>query len=146
MGIAIEAIHHVCVVVRDWDAAEDFYMEVLGLKRHPVVPFWLVLNERSTLHLVPMPEADAVGSRRLQFQHFALQVTDLRGVLKVLLDNGQKPFQADFRSNRRAITAGDDPLDFGTGSLFVYDPEGNLIEFLQLGHGLFAEGMAPRLR
>jgi catechol 2,3-dioxygenase-like lactoylglutathione lyase family enzyme len=143
MGITIEAIHHVCLVVRDWDAAETFYMDVLGLRRHPVIPFWLVLNDRSTLHLVPMPDADAVGSRRLQFQHVALQVQDLRRVLKVLLDHGQKPFQADFRSNRRTITAADDPLDFGTGTLFVYDPEGNLIEFLQLGHGLFTDTRVP---
>jgi catechol 2,3-dioxygenase-like lactoylglutathione lyase family enzyme len=144
VALAIEAIHHVCLVVRDRGAAEKFYMGVLGLERHHKIPFWLILNERSTLHLVPMPDAD--DSRRMKLQHFALQVKDLRPVLKLLLDHGHQPFQTDFQSNRRTPTTADDPLDFGTGSLFVHDPDENLIEFLQLGHGLFTEEMSPRPR
>lgn len=144
MALEIEAIHHVCLVVRNRDAAEAFYMGVLGLERHHKIPFWLILNERSTLHLVPMPDAD--DSRRMKFQHFALQVSDLRAVLRLLLDHGLRPFQTDFQSNRWEPVSHNDPLDFGTGSLFVHDPEGNLIEFLQLGHGLFTEEMSPRPR
>jgi catechol 2,3-dioxygenase-like lactoylglutathione lyase family enzyme len=144
VGIEIEAIHHVCLVVRNREAAEGFYMGVLGLERHHKIPFWLVLNDRSTLHLVPLPDAD--DSRRLKFQHFALQVRDLREVLKLLLRHGHQPFQSDFQSNRRVLTTPDESLDFGTGTLFTYDPEGNLVEFLQLGRGLFTEDMSPRAR
>jgi len=143
MRIEVEAIHHVCLVVRDRAAAERFYLEVLGLERHHTVPFWLVLNERATLHLFPLADAER-GGPRLAWQHFALQVKDLRAVLRLLLAHGFRPFQADFQSNRRVRTSPDDPLDFGTGTLFVHDPDGNLVEFLQLGHGLFTEEMSPR--
>jgi catechol 2,3-dioxygenase-like lactoylglutathione lyase family enzyme len=60
--------------------------------------------------------------------------------LELLLDRGERVFQADFQGNERTVATKDDPLDFGTGSLFVSDPDGNLIEFLQRGHGMFAAG------
>jgi len=41
--------------------------------------------------------------------------------------------------------APDDPLDFGTGTLFVRDPDGNLLEFLQMGRGFFTEAVRPRV-
>jgi catechol 2,3-dioxygenase-like lactoylglutathione lyase family enzyme len=37
----------------------------------------------------------------------------------------------------------DDPLDFGTGTLFVRDPDGNLVEFLQMRRGIFTEDTLP---
>ena len=37
------------------------------------------------------------------------------------------------------VMSREDPLEFGIGSIFVRDPDGNLIEFLQLGHGIFAD-------
>jgi len=87
---------------------------------------------------VPMPSAtDGVSTYR-EAQHFALQVPDLRVVLRLLLDGDHQVFQIDFDWNRRWITSPNDTMEFGTGSLFVYDPDGNLIEFLQLGHGIFA--------
>jgi hypothetical protein len=42
------------------------------------------------------------------------------------------------------VTSGDAPLNFGVGSLFVRDPDGNVIEFLQPGHGIFTPDMQPR--
>jgi hypothetical protein len=43
------------------------------------------------------------------------------------------------------VNSPDDPLDFGVGTLFVRDPDGNLVEFLQLGHGLFTPEMQPQV-
>jgi catechol 2,3-dioxygenase-like lactoylglutathione lyase family enzyme len=63
--------------------------------------------------------------------------------LVLLLRHGLTPFQADFQGNTRVVSAPDDPLDFGTGSLFVRDPDGNLVEFLQMGRGCFAEDTHP---
>ncbi|HKU94235.1 MAG TPA: VOC family protein [Vineibacter sp.] len=136
MAITVEAIHHVGIGVADLARARAFYVDTLGLQPHHQVPTWLVLNETSALHLVPLA---AVGpARSLQVQHVALQVPDLRVVLALLLDCGCTPFQIDFAGNVHTVTLTTDPLDFGIGTLFVRDPDGNLVEFLQLGHGLFA--------
>lgn len=143
MEIVIEGINHVALVVRDRSAAERFYVDVLGLQRHHTADAWLVLNARNTLHLIPLPQAEPEGSLRHRFQHFALQVSALDAILALLLRHGLTPFQADFQGNTRAVTAPDDPLDFGTGSLFVRDPDGNLVEFLQMGRGLFGEDNLP---
>jgi catechol 2,3-dioxygenase-like lactoylglutathione lyase family enzyme len=63
----------------------------------------------------------------------------LRPVLHLLLDHGQRVFQTGFDGVEKEITSREDPLGFGIGSIFVRDPDGNLIEFLQLGHGIFAD-------
>ena len=60
-------------------------------------------------------------------------------------------FQTGFDGSEKDVADRDDAMDFGTGSLFVQDPDGNLIEFLQLGHGIFDSsesdpdlGLTPR--
>jgi len=139
MAITVETIHHVGIGVTDLARARAFYIDTLGFRPHHQIPTWLVLNETSALHLVPLAIA---GPERLhQVQHVALQVPDLRAALALLLDRGCTPFQIDFAGNIHAVTLTIDPLDFGIGTLFVRDPDGNLVEFLQLGHGLFASAM-----
>ncbi len=144
VGIRVEAIHHVGLVVRDLRAAEAFYLGVLGLERHHRVPSWLVLNERAALHLVHLPGTDVDLSPRRVIQHVALQVPDLREILALLLDHGIEPFQMGFDWSYKLVTSPDDPLDFGIGTLFARDPDRNLIEFVQLGSGIFDHGMRPR--
>ena len=117
---------------------ERFYIGILGMRRHHSRPFWLVLNDRSTLHLIHLPDASIADSRCHSFRHFALQVLDLRAVLTVMLDHRVRVFQTDFHGEELDVTSPEADLDFGTGSLFVHDPDGNTIEFLQLGHGIFA--------
>lgn len=136
MPIEIEAIHHVGLVVRDREAAERFYIGILGLERVPGRPSWLRLHGNGAIHLIPLGTGEA-EPRHHWYRHVALQVADLRQVLGRLLDHGVAVTQADFRGGERAITAFDDPLDYGTGSLFASDPDGNTIEFLQLGRGIF---------
>lgn len=145
MTIAIEAINHVGLVVRDLQAAESFYVGVLGLQRHHVRPSWFVLNATSTLHLIPLADPAAQEPAHHAYRHVALQVTDLRAVLRVLLAGGVHVMQTGFDGAEREVTSVEDPLDFGVGSLFVRDPDGNLVEFLQLGHGIFTPEMQPRL-
>lgn len=145
MSITVEAINHVGLVVSDLSAAQRFYGEVLGLRRHHVRPSWFVLNATSTLHLIPLKDTAAADPSHHAYRHVALQIPNLRAVLRVLLAAGLRVFQADFGGNEREVLAIDDPLDFGVGSLFARDPDGNLIEFLQLGHGLFTLDMQPQV-
>jgi catechol 2,3-dioxygenase-like lactoylglutathione lyase family enzyme len=146
MKLTVETINHVGLVVRDKDAAERFYIDVLGLQRHHVRPSWLLLNAASTLHLIHLPAVAVDNSHHHMFQHVALQVPDLRAVLHLLLDHDVRVFQIDFQGNAKDLTSRDDSLDFGVGSLFVHDPDGNVIEFLQLGHGIFTPEMQPRVQ
>jgi catechol 2,3-dioxygenase-like lactoylglutathione lyase family enzyme len=141
----VEAVHHVCLVVRDIAASEAFYHELLGFPRHHTRASWFVLNRFSTLHLVHIPEASADSSLYHEVQHFALQIPDLRQMLELLLDAGKQPFQMDFEGTTRSVDSGDDPLSFGIGTLFVYDPDGNLVEFVQMGHGIYTEETRPRV-
>lgn len=145
MRFKIEAVNHVCLVVKNMDAAEQFYCGLLGLEHHHKISSWLVLNEQSTLHLIDIPEAEVDNSLYHEVQHFALQVPDLSEILALLLTNNQTPFQMDFQGNTKTVTVLDDPLDFGIGTLFIYDPDGNLVEFLQIGRGIFTPDMQPRV-
>lgn len=139
MDFRIESINHVCLVVRDLDAANDFYMGTLGLRRHDKVSSWLHLTENSTLHLVHVPEATKDDSLYHEIQHFALQITSLREALKHLLSHRLEPFQMDFGGNTKPLASASDSLDFGIGTIFVRDPDGNLVEFVQLGEGIFKD-------
>jgi catechol 2,3-dioxygenase-like lactoylglutathione lyase family enzyme len=137
MKIKIESVNHVCLVVKDLKAAKHFYCGTLGLPEHHKVSSWLILNQQSTLHLVHIPEAEIDSSIYHEVQHFALQVPSLRTVLHELLAAGAAVFQMDFEGQERRVSASDDPLDFGLGTIFTRDPDGNLVEFLQIGHGIF---------
>ncbi len=137
MKIDVETINHVGLVVKDWGVAEGFYAGLLGFERVPGRPGWLRLNATNAVHLIPLGSGESEHPHH-RYRHFALQVADLRPVLGLLLDHGVRAFQIDLQGNERAVAAKDDPLDFGTGSLFVLDPDGNMIEFLQLGRGIFA--------
>lgn len=140
MGLEIEAINHVGLVVRDREAAEQFYVGALGFRRDEKRPWWLWINSRSTIHLIHQPALpEDGGSPRLAMQHVALQVPELREVLRVLVAARVRVFQVDFQGNEKVLESADESIDFGVGSLFVRDPEGNLVEFMQLGHGVFAE-------
>lgn len=145
MKIEVEAIHHVGLVVSDLEAADRFYVGLLGFPRHHVRPSWLVLNATSTLHLIPLGDPAFDEASHHAYRHLALQVPDLRSVLRVLLEGRLEVTQTGFDGQSRLVTSIDDPMDFGVGSLFVRDPDGNLIEFLQQGHGIFTPEMRPQL-
>ncbi len=140
MSFTIEALNHVCLIVKDLEVAEKFYVRVLGLKRHPKIPTWYLLNEQSTLHLLSFRSSQVNDSVYRRYQHFALQISNLDQVLPLLLENNLKPFQMDLKGNTRPVVSLDDSLDFGVGTVFVRDPDGNLVEFIQMGRGIFSEG------
>ena len=73
-----------------------------------------------------------------KLQHFGLEVPNIREVAILLSRGGLKPFQMDFKGATNEINGEVDPLNFGTETIFVYDPDGNLVEFIQLGRGIFS--------
>ena len=143
MTVRIQCINHVGIVVRDRARAERLFLDVLGLKRHHKIDSWYVINETSLLHLIEIPEAGEASGLYHEIQHFALQVEDLQEVFRALLAHGLRPFQMNFEGTEHQLTDPDDPLEFGLGSVFVSDPDGNLIEFLEEGRGIFQVDMRP---
>jgi catechol 2,3-dioxygenase-like lactoylglutathione lyase family enzyme len=71
-------------------------------------------------------------------RHFALRVDRLEDMVTLLLAQGLRPFQATAdQKQHRHLTSADDALDFGIGTVFVEDPDGNVVEFVQHGRGVF---------
>lgn len=131
-------IDHVGVRVADMERAKQFYTGVLGLLPRPERPNWLGLDQGFPVHLMPAMVAEPAGAME-PARHFALRVDRLEEVVRLLLAHGLAPFQAtaDQQQHRR-ITSPDDALDFGIGTVFVQDPDGNVVEFIEHGRGVFA--------
>lgn len=71
--------------------------------------------------------------------HFALQVKDLSQVLAMLLSAGQKPYQLSLASlEPNYVNNPQDSLSYGIGTLYVNDPDGNVVEFININRGIFA--------
>lgn len=135
----IQLLHHVCLPVKDLAAARRFYIEGLGLTQHNQISSWIMINDFSAIHLVGIPApAPQEGSSR-PVRHFALRVYDLASVAVRLLDAKVQVFQMDSSLNRQEVKSTQDTFSFGTGTLFVEDPSGNLIEFIEVGRGLFSQ-------
>jgi catechol 2,3-dioxygenase-like lactoylglutathione lyase family enzyme len=135
----IRKINHVCVVVRNEKLAKKFYVGVLGLTEHKRVKSWLHITPDATLHLVEIPEAGKDKTLYHEIQHFAVEVPSRAAVARTLLKAGLKPFQMDFEGNVQKVAKPDAPLDFGIGTVFCTDPDGNLVEFIQVGTGIYKE-------
>lgn len=112
----ISDLHHVSINVDDLDAANHFYIDVLGLERLPRPDFgfggtWLAAGGRQ-VHLIEVEDVpDDFG------QHFAFLVTDLDATITQLRDNGVEVSDAiDLTVARQA---------------FLHDPCGNRLELNQ---------------
>ncbi len=133
-------IHHIGLVVRDIEASFHFYRNVLGLRPHPSIDTWMLTGDHGAVHLIEIPEAEDGECLFRQIQHFAVEVESLPMMLKALLQGGSKPFQMDFEGNEHQINDPADPLDFGLRTLFVTDPDKNLIEFIGRNVGIHTPG------
>ncbi len=113
----IDGFLHTSLLVSDLDRAKDFYGGILGLKgkTRPNFDFpgaWYDLGD-CELHLMvtpePLPPAD---KRPRRDYHVAFQVDDLEAARRALEEAG-----LEFRTSSS-----------GLPSIFVRDPDGNLIE------------------
>ncbi len=116
----IGGLIHAAVLVTDLGRAREFYGRVLGLKEkaRPDLSFsgaWYDLGELE-LHLMVTPERlPAAEARPRRDYHIAFQVSDLREARRTLEEAG-----LGFRESSS-----------GLPSIFVRDPDGNLIELQQ---------------
>jgi catechol 2,3-dioxygenase-like lactoylglutathione lyase family enzyme len=132
----IKGLHHVAIAVRDMARAEAFYVGVLGLLPCPAKPNWLSAGHGYDVHLMPLRSAELP---RDAARHFTLEVESLEALTGLLLAHGLHPYQLTVdQARRRDVASPDDPLDFGIGTIFVEDPDGNTVEFLQADRGISA--------
>ena len=123
MSTAIQAFHHVGIVVTDLAAAKAFYGGLLGLRELPRPPFdfggaWYALGDRQ-LHLIVHPPARTLrGTRDIDSRdgHLAVRVSDYDETLAYLRSRG-----VAVHESRQNLTP--------WAQLYVTDPDGNVIEF-----------------
>jgi predicted enzyme related to lactoylglutathione lyase len=119
-------LYHATLPVWDLDAAERFWLELLGVRRHPkpsYLPEMVVfLNLGNTmLHLVrygnEVPRPDPRST------HIAIAVDKLDDALATV--------------RVRGLTVVREPIDRpdGARSFYFMDPDGNRIELIQLADG-----------
>jgi catechol 2,3-dioxygenase-like lactoylglutathione lyase family enzyme len=135
--MTIKGLHHVAVPVADMPRAEAFYVGILGLVPCDRKSNWLNAGDGFSVHLMPSaPDLPAINAKR----HFTLEVDSLAATAAHLLAHGLHPYQLTVdQSHRHDITAADDPLDYGIGTIFVEDPDDNTVEFLQRDRGITFE-------
>ena len=131
-------LHHGGLPTQDMARAKAFWCDTLGLSVFKDKDNWLGWDGRTfPIHLMP-PDEQPAGMQLSK--HIALEVDTLEAVLARLLDADLAPFQVSLTGERRSVVDRDQPLDFGIGTIFVCDPDGNVIEFVQQGRGIFALG------
>ena len=126
----IRSLHHVSIMVSDLKRAEEFYCDLLGLKSLPrpqrlVEGLWLAAGN-TQLHLIVgrVDPAPAVEERKVLervgvARHFALAVTDVHAAAEFLEQRGQPPLGSVIERPE------------GAASVFLRDPDGNLVELIQ---------------
>jgi methylmalonyl-CoA/ethylmalonyl-CoA epimerase len=99
-GLGIGKIHHVAVIVRDLEAALDFYRDKLGLMVETVMP---IPQDRVTIGFLPVgdvkielvqPNDDTTGAAKFLeakgegFHHVCFEVPDIQVALDKLAADG----------------------------------------------------------
>lgn len=137
----IKGVNHVGVRALDRARSERFYAGVLGLRPHPTKANWLRSEDGSfSVHLMPGTAKSNDGNDETDLaRHFALESDDLEGVVDGLLAAGLEPFQANLTGEERKTLTDSNDLSFGIGTVFVFDPDNNLIEFVDPTRGIFPE-------
>ena len=128
------AFHHCSLTVSDTDKTRWFWLDFLGLSLHPKGN-WFSLDGGQTFQIHVLPN-DTPGMPKSLSRHVALQVLTLEEMRDKLLDAHLDAFQSDVKGNTRAVSSKKDKLDFGIETLFTHDPDGNTVEFVQVGRGL----------
>lgn len=128
----IRSLHHTSIMVSDATKSAQFYCGLLGLQplfrpARAVKGFWLKVGG-AQVHLVegqaesaPLTEERKALESRGLGNHFALEVEDARAAGELLAHAGYPPLGD--------IVERPD----GSRSVFVRDPDGNLVEFVQPG-------------
>jgi catechol 2,3-dioxygenase-like lactoylglutathione lyase family enzyme len=130
------ALHHGGLPTTDIARAKAFWCDTLKFVSCPAKSNWLGWDGVNyPIHLMP-PESTAPSTGLSK--HIAIEVAALEPILAVLLGAGLAPFQAALTGERCPLNDINQSLDFGIGTIFLYDPDGNVIEFVEKGRGIFA--------
>jgi glyoxylase I family protein len=119
-GVLVAGIHHVTINVSDTARALEFYCGVLGMQPlpRPQLRFggaWLDAGAGRQVHLAEEPVPPDLG------QHVAFQVADVDAVIDALRARG-----IDVPPAKRVG-------DTNVRQTFTYDPDGNKLEFTEVG-------------
>jgi catechol-2,3-dioxygenase len=139
LAVNLKQVNHVGIRTKDMEELGRFYAEVLGLTPHPEKRNWLKVGDSNTLiHLMPV-NGSAEGNDTSDYaRHVCLEAESLEEVVTAMLARGIKPFQCEIDATKRRELTDASDLTFGIGTLFITDPEGNVIEFMQANRGVFA--------
>ena len=134
-------VHHVGLRIRNAEAIRAFYVGVLGLEPHPQKQNWLGWKGGGhPIHLMSGTDLSVDGRDQTDLaRHLAIEVDDLREVARLLLAHNLRPFQSGFGIDERRDVTLDGDLSFGIGTVFVADPDGNMIEFVQANLGIYGQ-------
>ncbi len=113
-----------------------FYRDTLGMQVHPTKDNWLGTGHGFSLHLTP---TDRPLAPRDPSRHIAFQVENLNDCCRHLLAKGLRPYQMSLTMEVFWLSDSEGPLDQGIGTIFLEDPEGNTLEFVERHRGLFAD-------
>ena len=127
------------------EKATRFYIDLLGLEAFEKKPNWLRLPDGRMVHLMPATDKSNDGNDVGDLaRHLALQVNSLEEVVATLIAEGLRPFQVELGMDggRKELLDSSD-LSFGIGTVFVSDPDGNIVEFVDVDRGIFKEVLGP---
>ena len=137
-SVTVEELDHVAINVHDLERAADFYVRVIGLERHATKPNWFLIGGHGAINVLPVLKGDD-PTERYPTAHLAFRVKSLEETRDALLAAGVVPWQNSLQWESRDIVDDSESLDWGIGTLFVRDPDGNGVEFIQAGRGIFAQ-------
>jgi len=125
MSIEIMSIHHASFIVKSLDIALEFYCGLLNLEMDPSrpesMPFngaWLKVGENQQIHLLELNNPDSTTGRPEhggRDKHAAFLIKDIEQLSQA------------FDTQKLAYTLSKS----GRLALFVRDPDGNALEFIQ---------------
>ena len=129
MPIEIQNIDHVNVETEDIERSATFYRKVIGLKEGPRPDFdrpgyWMYAKDKPVVHIISThPDNEMLtGSKDASISHFALQIKDYDAT-RAHLDSLNIPYETNQVENNEIR------------QIFLEDPEGVLIELVQLPNG-----------
>ena len=133
--IEIKRLHHVSIAVADVERAIQFYRDVLGMKQVPWVDHydfgggWLrsgiyeihLIHEPDSVHAPGDPPHNPAATRDVTFaRHFCFQIADFDETIRTL------------EEHNIPIVGGPRPRGDGASQLYIYDPDGHLIELTHI--------------
>ena len=141
MMMRITRLNHIGIRSLDRARTEQFYVGVLGLKPHPTKTNWLRTEDGELdVHIMPGTDRSNDGNDHADLaRHLALETNDLEGVVDDLIAAGLKPFQSDITGKNLKDLSDSSDLSYGIGTVFVWDPDNNLVEFVDKKRGILAQ-------